>query len=188
MRRAAIASCVLALCSCAGERIEEKTVRSGNVDGRLLQPNAQPGSASKVETYRLGAQERFRMPRPQIAPTPGLPADSPRASLAPTMVCVRAVISAEGAVQRVDALDDRDECHAGALPGNADLLQAVRDGLLQWRYQPAAVCTYAAGAAKPVDETDCDGADKVEAVPVSLMYAFTFELREGKVVVRSRGH
>ncbi len=189
MRHIAMAACLLALCACASEHdsIEEKTVRSGNVDGRLLQPNTQGNGAAQVRTYQLHSQERFRMPQPQVAPTPGLPADSPRTSLAPTTVCARAIINAEGVVQRVDALDDRGECHAGATVENADLLQAVRDALLQWRYQPAAVCTYAADATKPDDENDCAGAEKIEAVPVSLMYAFTFELREGKVVVHSRG-
>lgn len=87
-------------------------------------------------------------------------------------------------MQRVDALDDRDECHAGSAVENADLLQAVRESVLQWTFAPAAVCTWRAGAQPPSEADDCTGAAQVQPVPVSLLYAFTFEIHEGKATVR----
>jgi hypothetical protein len=184
MRSAALAALALALCSCATG--EDRIDRSRSVDRRMLQPNASAGTASAVSAYEMRPQERFRMPQPLDDASPQLPADSPRAALAPTTVCARVVISERGAVQRVDPLDDRDECRAGVAPENADLMRAVQERLLQWKFTPAAICTWPATARPPEDAGDCAGAGRIEAVPVSLMYAFTFEIREGKATVRQR--
>lgn len=184
MIRRATALVVVALAGCAsrGERIED--VESGRyVDQRMLLPNASAG-ASAIPTYEMRAQERFRMPHALDDVLPQLPSGSPRRTLPPTTVCVRAVVSAQGQVQRVDALDDRDECHAGNAAVNADLLQAARDGVQRWIFAPAAICTWNADARMPADADDCTGAAKIEPVPVSLLYAFTFEIREGKATVR----
>lgn len=187
-RRAVTALVLVALMGCAshGERLEavEQVVRSRHVDQRMLMPNATAGAATAVATYQMRPQESFRMPQALNDATPQLPTDSPRQSLAPMTICVRAVVSEQGQVQRVDALDDRDECHAGNAAENADLLQTVRDGVLQWTFAPAAVCTWEAGTPAPVNEDDCIGAAKIEPVPVSLLYAFTFEIREGKATVQ----
>jgi hypothetical protein len=51
---------------------------------------------------------------------------------------------------------------------------------------PAAICTWPMTVQPPEADNDCTGAENIEAVPVSLMYAFTFEIREGKVVVRRK--
>jgi len=39
----------------------------------------------------------------------------------------------------------------------------------------------------PSDRGDCEGAERVEPVPVSLLYAFTFEIVKGQHVVRTQG-
>ena len=135
------------------------------------------------ETYRPGAQEAFRWPSSRHNPTPHLPEDSVRTSLDPTTVCVRLTISEQGEVERIDPLDDRDECHAGIASANADLVQAVRESLQYWKFEPAAICTWAAGK-HPSPFGGCAGADQVRPVPVSLFYAFTFEIREGRRLVR----
>ncbi|MFT3761189.1 MAG: hypothetical protein QM761_00970 [Pseudoxanthomonas sp.] len=183
MRRlACMAMLACAGCATQAERIE----RSRHVEQRMLVPRASAGAANAIETYRMQPQERFRMPQPLDAPSPALPQDSSRASLPPTTVCVRLVVDAKGAVQRVDPWDDRDECHAGAASENADLMQAVRDGLTRWTFMPAAVCAWPAEARPPEESDDCAGADRMEPVPVSLLYAFTFEVREGKATVAPR--
>lgn len=187
IRRATAALVVVALAGCAsrGQRVEvvDEGERGRYVNQRMLLPLASAG-ASAIPTYEMRPQERFRMPQALEDALPQLPSDSPRRTLAPTTVCVRAVVSAQGQVQRVDALDDRDECHAGNAVENADLLQVARESVQQWIFAPAAICTWNAGARMPKDADDCTGAAKVEPVPVSLLYAFTFEVREGKAIVR----
>lgn len=184
MRRAAILGCAL-LAACASHGGTVETVeRSRRVDQRMLLPKAAAASSSAMPTYELRPQERFRMPQPVAEASPRLPADSPRTTLAPTTVCVRVVVSALGQVQRVEAHNDRAECVAGVVAENADLLQAVRQQLLGWAFEPAVICTWNVGVQPPVEEGDCTGAQKIEPVPVSLLYAFTFEIREGKASVR----
>lgn len=91
----------------------------------------------------------------------------------PTTVCAHVIVTADGAVQCVDPMSDRDECAAGLLPDNADLVQAVRTTVLQWRFVPAAMCTFARGVAQPAALDDCTGADSQDPVPVTLSFAFT---------------
>lgn len=180
-----LAAGVFALAACASHGEPEQTIeREGRVGQRMLLPNPKAASTAAIPTYELHPQERFRMPQPIGAAMPQLPAGSSRTTLAPTTVCVRAVVSAQGQVQRVDALDDRDECHAGNAAVNADLLQAAREGVQRWIFAPAAICTWNADARMSADADDCTGAAKIEPVPVSLLYAFTFEIREGKATVR----
>lgn len=140
---------------------------------------------SSIEPYALAPTQRFRMPRALHSEAPVLPADSPRQTLPPTTVCAHVILTAEGAVQRVDPMSDRDECAAGLLPGNADLVQSVRTTVQQWQFVPAAMCTFAPGVAQPAALDDCTGATGEEPVPVTLSFAFTFEVRQGKVSVRT---
>ncbi|MDQ1092183.1 hypothetical protein QE400_001596 [Xanthomonas sacchari] len=164
----------------------QPTQRIDSVDQRMLETGggAAPGAAA-VPSYRMQPQQVFRMPQPLRAPTPQLPADSPRRSLAATTVCVRVILSAQGAVERSALLDDRPDCSAGAQPQMADLLQAVQEAVAQWQFVPAAICTYADPAQRPAQDGRCDGAQSVQEVPVTLAYAFTFEVRQGKASVQS---
>ena len=50
----------------------------------------------------------------------------------------------------------------------------------------SAVCRFAPGKA-PKDRSDCQGADSIEPVAVTLQYAFTFEIVKGQHVVRTQG-
>jgi hypothetical protein len=185
MRRlAGITACLLALASCAnhGKRTKdahdlEIIERSRHVDRRMLD------SPDATSAYKIDPQQRFRMPRLLEAPLPQLPTDSPRTALPPTTVCVQVILSDQGAVQRVDPLDDRDECHAGLAAANSDLMQAVRERLLEWNFTPAAICSWPEDRQAPLFG-GCEGAAQIQSVPVSLMYAFTFEIREGKTVIR----
>ncbi|WP_184447057.1 hypothetical protein [Xanthomonas sp. 3498] len=179
----------LGLTGCASQvprEAPQQTQRIDSVDQRMLETGfgAAPGAAA-VQSYQMQPQQVFRMPQPLQAPTPQLPADSPRRSLSPTTVCVRVVLSAQGAVERSALLDDRPDCSAGAQPEMADLLQAVQDAVAQWRFVPAAICTYADPAQRPAQDGHCDDAQSVQEVPVTLAYAFTFEVRQGKASVQS---
>ncbi|NIJ89540.1 hypothetical protein FHR49_002341 [Xanthomonas campestris] len=177
---------VLLISGCASQRVAEpqRHQREDSVDQRMLPSQSGAGSASTA-SYTLSQTQRFRMPRALRSETPALPPDSPRQTLPPTTVCAHVILSADGAVQRVDPMSDRDECAAGLLPSNADLMQAVRSTVQHWQFVPAALCTYAPGAAQPSALDDCTGATRQEPVPVTLSFAFTFEVRQGKVSVRT---
>lgn len=164
---------------------QERSQREDSVDQRMLPLQSRAAGAAAIQAYTLSSTQRFRMPRAVRSDTPALTPESPRQTLAPTTVCVQVILTADGAVQRVDPLSDRDECRKGQLPEHADLLQAVRIAVMQWQFVPAAMCTYAPGATPPADLDDCTGAAHVEPVPVTLPFAFTFEVRQGKASVRS---
>ncbi|MFC3655233.1 hypothetical protein FZ025_13785 [Xanthomonas hyacinthi] len=185
LRRICLTSLCLCLASCASQPHREQTQRLDSVDRRLLAPRGDGAPGGAVTAYTMQPQQVFRMPQPLDAATPQLPADSPRRTLPPTTVCVRVILSAQGAVQRSEPLHDRKECSAGALADNADLLQAVQREVARWRFVPAAICTYADPAQRPALEGRCDDAVSVEEVPVTLAYAFTFEVREGKASVQA---
>ncbi|OAX89081.1 hypothetical protein A7D16_08350 [Xanthomonas nasturtii] len=177
----------LAVSGCATRQgvEQERRQREDSVDQRLLPSRPDDGGTARIEPYKLAPTQRFRMPRALRSEAPVLPADSPRQTLAPTTVCAHLILAADGSVQRVDAMSDREECVAGLLPDNADLLQAVRTNAQRWQFVPAAMCTYAPGVAQPAAPDDCTGASQIEPVPVTLSFAFTFEVRQGKVSVRS---
>ncbi|WP_369938430.1 hypothetical protein [Xanthomonas tesorieronis] len=185
MRRICLASVCLYLASCASQPQREQTQRLDSVDQHLLAPRGDGTEGGAIAAYTMQPQQVFRMPQPLAAATPQLPADSPRRTLAPTTVCMRVVLSAQGEVQRSEPLHDREECEAGALADNADLVQAVQREVAHWRFVPAAICSYADPAQRPAVEGRCDDAVSVEEVPVTLAYAFTFEVREGKASVQA---
>ncbi|MEB1531031.1 hypothetical protein [Xanthomonas sp. WHRI 7945] len=184
-RRIGSAGLFLCLAACASQPQREQTQRLDSVDQRLLAPRGDGAPAGAISAYEMQPQQVFRMPQPLDAATPQLPDDSPRRTLPPTTVCVRVILSAQGAVERSEPLHDREECSAGALVDNADLLQAVQREVARWRFVPAAICTYADPARRPAVEGRCEDAVSVEEVPVTLAYAFTFEVREGKASVQT---
>lgn len=164
----------------------EVLTRNANVDQRMLAPEGGAGGPARIERYTLAPTEVFRMPQPQDAGNPELPADSPRQTLAPTTVCARVIVDAQGGVQRVEPLADRDDCAAGTDAASADLVQAMVSKVRQWRFEPAAICHFAADL-PPADPQSCEGAQSIEPVPVTLLYAFTFEVEQGRVRVESGG-
>ncbi|WP_017909966.1 hypothetical protein [Xanthomonas sp. SHU 199] len=179
----------LVLSGCAShvpKEAPQPTQRIDSVDQRMLETGFGAASgAAAVQSYRMQPQEVFRMPQPLQAPTPQLPSASPRRTLAPTTVCVRVILSAQGMVERSALLNDRPDCSAGAQPEMADLLQAVQDAVAHWRFVPAAICTYADPVQRPAQDGRCDDAQSVQEVPVTLAYAFTFEVRQGKASLQS---
>ena len=156
-----------------------------HVGQRLLEPDRTQAGTAGIEPYAPRPHELFRMPVPLSAPLPALAEDDARTELAPTTVCARVAIAADGGVMWARALEDRPECAAGRDQANADLLAAVTATLSGWRYRPAAFCRYAADAGpRDGDPGECAYAASVEAVPVTLEYAFTFEIRQGLASVR----
>ncbi|WMJ71415.1 hypothetical protein [Stenotrophomonas sp. 24(2023)] len=178
---------LLVLAGCAGPgQLTTVDTRSENVGHQRL--NAQPagGGSGQVQAYQLAASEGYRMPQLHVAPDPVVGERDPRRELAPTTVCLQVVVNADGRVERSLPLADRAECLPGNAVENAPLLQAAQAAVAQWQFSPAAVCHFGAGP-RPPDRGDCDGAERVEPVAVSLLYAFTFEIVHGQQTVRTQG-
>ncbi|GAB3062675.1 hypothetical protein GCM10027214_30250 [Stenotrophomonas tumulicola] len=184
-RAAALPLMVAFLAGCAGhDRLTAIDTRDEQVEHRQLQVGSGAG-AGAIEPYQLRPSEGYRMPQLHTAPPPVVGARDPRRNLAPTMVCLQVVVDATGAVERSLPLSNRDECKAGLAAENTMLLQAAQEAVAKWEFTPAAVCHFAAGV--PVaDPGDCNGAEHVEPVPVSLLYAFTFEIVQGRQYVRKK--
>lgn len=171
------------LAGCAGQpRLAAVDTRSEQVGHQRLQALAEPGDGGP-QAYRLGASEGYRMPQLHAAPDPVLGEREPRRELAATTICLQVVVSAQGTVERSVPLTDRSECRAGIAEENAALLQAAQEAVAMWKYSAAAICHFAAGQV-PADRGDCRGAQRIEPVPVSLLYAFTFEIVQGRQWVR----
>ena len=157
----------LVLSGCAGHAVvQEREASSYSVDRRLLVPESGAAGGS-VNAYTLAASEGFRMPRPVQVPSPQLPQDPRQPS------------------QRSEPLLGHSACAAGADPANQRLLQAAQAATARWTFVPAARCHFPAGVS-PRAADDCSGATRIEEVPVTLAYAFTFEVIEGRTVVRSQ--
>lgn len=180
---AAILATALAGCATTTPVIDDPDNRY-NVGQRLLTPEGGGGAAGAVQAYTLAASETFRMPEPVQSPPPVMPADYARQTLSPTTLCVRVIVAAEGQVERVEPLLEHASCTAGRELEHASLLQASMAAAMQWRFQPAAICHFAPGTV-PIAQGNCTGAVKVEDVPVTLLYAFTFEVVKGEARVRS---
>ncbi|WP_312316699.1 hypothetical protein [Stenotrophomonas sp.] len=175
---------VLLLTGCASQpTLTAVDTRSENVDHRRLAAAADDGGRGTPATYALAATEGYRMPQLYAGPPPVVGERDSLRELAPTQVCLQVVVDAEGVVERSVLLNDRPECQAGAAAENAVLVQAAQEAVAQWRYSPAAVCTFAEGKV-PKDRGDCRDAARVEPVAVSLLYAFTFEIVKGQHIVR----
>ncbi|HDS1579913.1 hypothetical protein WG628_17065 [Stenotrophomonas maltophilia] len=186
MRSAPLWAAVALLAGCATpDRLATVDTRSENVGHQRLQPQEGAGGG-QVQAYALGAGEGYRMPQLHTAPDPQVGDRDPRVELAPTTICLQVVVSAEGDVERSVPLTDRPDCAAGAAAENAALLQAAQDAVAMWKYSSAAVCHFAAGKV-PANRGDCRGAERIEPVAVSLLYAFTFEIVKGQQVVRMQG-
>ncbi len=175
---------LLALAGCATRPVvAEDTADSGYNIGQRLLPSESAGGQGGVQPYALSGREVFRMPEPVHAPLPELPAMQARQSLPPVTVCLNVVVDAQGQVQRSFPLLAHSQCGAGNDAGNAYLLQAADAAVRQWRFTPAAICHFAPDAT-PAVAGDCSGAARVEDVPVTLPYAFTFEIVQGQAQVR----
>lgn len=185
MRGACVLVLGVMLAGCATTPDTYEATRSDAVDQRLLSPSVRQAGAAAIDSYAMQPQQAFRMPLLHDNVDPALPADTARTTLPPTTVCVRVIIDAQGAVQRAEPLLDRAECAAGGEPTNRDLLQAVDRAVLTWQYEPAAICHYREVA--PKRPGDCADAERIEPVPVTLNYAFTFQMERGQMRVKRAG-
>ena len=180
---AGTAGLLLALAGCASRPVNEQASSVANIGQRLLTPESNAGQPGEIQPYELSGREVFRMPEPLQAPLPQLPVLAERQSMPAVTVCLNVVLDEQGRVQRSFPLLAHSQCGAGNDGQNAWLLQAASEAVQQWRFSAAAICHFAPGHA-PVAADDCSGAEQVEPVPVTLPYAFTFEIVKGQAQVR----
>jgi hypothetical protein len=147
--------------------------RTATVDQRLILPE---GSAR----YELAEHQAFVFPSPRDNAAPGFPQGFEPRELPPTTLCTSFVVDAAGGVGEVKLL---------AEPGCVDpalqprLGGAVLAAVSAWRYEPAVFCNYPDAATRDRDwnGSGCAGAvQEATPVAVSLAYAFTFEVRNGR--------
>ena len=152
--------------------------RIDTVDKRLILPEG-------ATRYEMATHQAFVYPVPLQNPAPVFPEDFAPRELAATTICVAFIVDGEGLATSLAPL-----LQAGCVP--PDSMPALRDAVLSamagWRFKPAMFCDYPDAATRDRDWTGegCAG-EQVEAsiVPVSLAYAFTFEVRSGKHRVSS---
>lgn len=169
-----LAVAIAGLTACASS----PAIRIDSVERRLILPE---GSAR----YEMAAHQAFAFPVPQDNVSPVFPADYPARELAPTTLCVSFVVDEQGKPVQVAALA-QEGC------ASAEQFASLRDAMLvavnQWRFEPAMFCDYPDAGTRDRDwnGVGCAGATvQKRIVPVSLAYAFTFSLRNGKGEVAS---
>jgi hypothetical protein len=147
--------------------------RIDSVDQRLLLP----ASAAR---YEMAAHQAFVYPLPRDNAAPVFPMDNMPRELAPVTVCVAFVVDGEGRTTELSPLQQPGCGDPAAEPALRDASLAA---VATWRFEPAMFCDYPDAATRDRDWNGqgCAGAvDHARVVPVSLAYAFTFEIREGR--------
>ena len=147
-----------------------------SVDQRMIFPQSD-------NRYELDPRQAFIYPSPVANPSPAFPDSFSQSELPPTVVCARLSISEQGAVNDATALHQEGECGPQTTEVSRQLEKAVIATLRQWSFEPASICTYPDLSSKERDknETGCNGAGVTATqVAVSLGYAFTFEIANGK--------
>lgn len=166
----ALGCALLLLCACAS--------RTGSVDRRLILPE----SAAR---YPMSAHQAFAYPVPLSSDSPVFPGGYEARELPPTTICVSFVIDEEGQPIRVASLE-QEGCADPRQFG--PLHDAAVSAVAAWRFEPAMFCDYPDAATRDRDWNGRGCAGEVagkRVVPVSLAYAFTFEIRNGKRKVAS---
>lgn len=147
--------------------------RIDSVDQRMLLP----ASAAR---YEMATHQAFVYPVPKENAAPSFPLhDMPR-ELAPVTLCVGFVVDDEGRATQVSPLAQAGCSDPASQPVLRDAALAA---VSSWRFDPALFCDYPDAATRDRDWNGygCAGAAvQSRVVSVSLAYAFTFEIREGR--------
>lgn len=130
----------------------------------------------------IAENERFQPPLPKTGnPLPEYPATLIDRSLPAQTVCVSVSVDETGTPTSTQPVSQGPDCPA---PGNAETMfyEAAAAAIMQWSFEPAFRCVF---EYKPKPKEQCGGEDTHE-VPqaVSVVYRFTFELKDGLGAVR----
>ena len=140
----------------------------GRVSGELLLDPAAPAAAPAVDEVHESPIQLAGNPNPHY------PAQLVAARLAPVAVAVRVVVDAEGKVARVEALNPETDSADPAF------FAAVRDALLQWRFEPFRVIQWLPGPDHNGDgEPDGEVAGDMQTRPFRFDMRFRFEVIDG---------
>lgn len=152
--------------------------RTAGVEQRLILPEG-------GKRYEMADNQAFVFPMAQGNPSPVFPDGFGARDLPPTTLCAKFVVAPDGAVRDAAMLEDPG-CIDPAL--QPQLASAVLDTVSAWRFEPAVFCDYPDAATRDRDWNGkgCAGTS-VDARPVAvtLAYAFTFEVRNGRRQVGS---
>jgi hypothetical protein len=147
--------------------------RIDRVDQRLLLPE----SAGR---YEMAAHQAFVYPVPIDTAGPAFPSTGMPRELPAFTLCVAFVVDDRGMATQVVPLHQAGCADGAAQPLLRDAALAAVAG---WTFEPAMFCDYPDAKSRDRDWNGhgCAG-ERVQArvVPVSLAYAFTFEIREGR--------
>lgn len=149
------------------------------VDLRMIEPAA--GSR-----YEPASHQAFVMAQPLHLPEPVFPQAYLGDGPLPATLCAAVVIDESGVVARTHLVAAPECMPPEQVP--VVLESAVREAVLAWRFRPAMLCTYADAATRERDWTGrgCAGAvQEARRLPLSLAWAFTFELQDGQPRVSS---
>lgn len=167
-------ACFIAACLASG-----CAHRVDSIDQRLLLPEA-------AGRYEMAAHQAFVYPVPIDTAGPVFPSAGMPRELPPLTLCVAFVVDGAGKATQVAPLRQAGCDDGAAQPLLRDAAVRVVTG---WTFEPAMFCDYPDAVSRDRDWNGhgCAG-EHVQAriVPVSLAYAFTFEIREGRQRVAAR--
>lgn len=166
----------MAMAACAALALSACATRTAEVEQRLILPEGQA-------RYEMAAHQAFVFPRALAQTTPAFPQDGLPRALPPTTVCASLVVDADGGVGAVKPLRDPGCSDPEAQPR---LAAAMLEAVSSWRFVPAMFCIYPDAATRDRDWNGdgCAGAvAEARPVAVTLAYAFTFEVRNGRAQV-----
>lgn len=146
---------------------------TGIVDRRMILPPA-------ADKYSVDEDQRFLMAIPVRAPIPEFPQEMANRG-GPRKICVEFVVTSDGLVEQIEFIDTTlPDCQTTNLEDSI-FREAVTEALTQWSFIGAAICTFPEGVEK---DDDCQGEGvEVRAVPIRLMYVFTFDTKSGRASI-----
>ena len=128
-----------------------------------------PVHGANIRRYVLSAGQRFSGATLARFQNPLYPPALLPLKLAPVTLVVQLVIGADGRVQR---MQPDPPAQLQLIDHAAEFMAAIEACTRQWQFAPLLITTMRVDDGKPQQRT--------EAKPFSLVYAFSFELRDGK--------
>ncbi len=167
-------------CASRGGIDEAQPDASAGVGQRMIMPTTDT-------RYELAPHQGFVFPRILANDSPAFPAHYRPPSPFSATLCVSLAVGEDGEVRNVH-LVGAPGCIA---PEEAPepLGTAVLEAVAAWEFEPALLCEYPDAATRNRDWNGggCTGAvSAVKPVPVTLAWAFTFELQQGQARVSNR--
>lgn len=174
----------ITLSACAAPQLkpshQDATTYSGQVNSQLVHAVGDPNQ------YRLLANEVFIYPDSIDTEPPTLPASRLSKNLEKTILCVRIAITEQGNVSHVEPAYGVAPCQSGFRTELEDIEQLALARTREWMFFSPGICTYPDKQTPPYTQSEFRCREKggsYRTAPVTLTYAFSFEVREGKQTV-----